>query len=246
MTTWTRQLYEHDYLAIAKGESNGYSSVHKFGAAPALSINTTGTIWDVNDTLYPWSAFNTAGVLNIPAVNAADNGDSVKVYGLDENFNPIEEDFTLSSTATVTGTKTFSRVYRAYYYDSTTNAGDISVLRGATTVLRIKAGKAQTLMAIYTVPAGYTAYLMQGTASIKYGGDASIEMFVRYFGQTSFRIGHAGEVAGTGMPYNYRFTVPIAIPEKSDIDVRASVRSNNSKVTAAFDLILVENTHKDV
>ena len=246
MTTWTRQLYEHDHLAIAKGESNDYSGVHKFGAVPAMSVNTTGTIWDVNDTLYPWSAFNTAGVLNIPAVNAADNGHSVKVFGLDENFNPIEEDFTLSSTATVTGTKTFSRVYRAYYYDSTSNVGDISVLRGATTVLRIKAGKAQTLMAIYTVPAGYTAYLTQGTASIKYGGDASIEMFVRYFGQTSFRIGHAGEVAGTGMPYNYKFTVPIVIPEKSDIDIRASVRSNNSKVTAAFDMILVKNSHRDV
>lgn len=246
MTTWARQIYEHNPLAIAKGEVNGYSSVHKFGAVPAMSTNTTGTVWDVNDTLYPWSAFDTAGVLNIPAVNAADNGHSVKVFGLDENFNAIEEDFILSSTATVTGTKTFSRVYRAYYYDSTSNVGDISVLRGATTVLRIKAGKAQTLMAIYTVPAGYTAYLTQGVASIKYGGDASIEMFVRYFGQTSFRIGHAGEVAGTGMPYSYKFTVPIAIPEKSDIDVRASVRSNNSKVTAAFDMILVENSYRDV
>ena len=246
MTTWTRHLYEHNPLAIAKGEVNGYSSIHKFGAVPSLSINTTGTIWDVDDTIYPWSAFDTAGVLNIPAVNAGDDGDKVTVFGLDENFNEIEEEFTLSSTVTVTGTKTFSRVYRAYYYDSTTNAGDISVRRGTTTVLRIKAGKAQTLMCIYTVPAGYTAYLTQGTASIKYGGDASIEMFVRYFGQTSFRIGHAGEVAGTGMPYHYKFTVPIAIPEKSDIDVRASVRSTNSKVTAAFDMILVQNSYRDV
>ena len=81
---------------------------------------------------------------------------------------------------------------------------------------------------------------MQGTASIQYGGDATIDMFVRYFGQTSFRIGHSGEVAGTGMPYHYKFAVPIAIPEKSDIDVRAAVRSNNSRVTAAFDLVLVK------
>jgi hypothetical protein len=32
MPTWTRHLYEHNPLAIAKGEVNGYSVVHKFGA----------------------------------------------------------------------------------------------------------------------------------------------------------------------------------------------------------------------
>ena len=215
--------------------------MHKFGAVPALSINTTGTIWDVNDTLYPWSAFDTPGVLTIPAVNAADNGHTVRVFGLDASFNEIEEDFTISSTGTVTGTKTFARVYRAYYFDDVSNVGNINIQRGGTTVARITAGKAQTLMAIYTVPRGKTAYLLQGVASIKYGGDATIDMFVRYFGQTSFRIGHSGEVAGTGMPYTYKFGIPIRIPEKSDIDVRASVRSNNSRVTAAFDILLLDN-----
>lgn len=238
------QLYypsEDLNLNIARGLVKGTSHVHKFGAVPAMSTNTTGTIWDVNDTLYPWSAFATPGVLTIPAVNAADDGDTVTVLGLDNNYDQIEETFTLSSSATVTGTKTFARVYRAYYYDNTTNTGNINIQRGGTTVARITAGKAQTLMAVYTIPAGYTGFLTQGTTSIQYGGDATVDMFVRYFGQTSFRIGHTGEVAGTGMPYKYEFSVPIAIPEKSDIDVRTAVRSNNARVTAAFDLILIKN-----
>ena len=228
-------------LNIARGLVKGTSFVHKFGRTPAMSVNTTGTIWDINDTLYPWSAFDTAGVLNIPAVNADDNGDRVIVYGLDENYEPIEEEFTLSSTATVTGTKTFKRVYRAYYFDGTTNTGDIDVRRNTTTVLRISAGKAQTLMCVYTVPAGCTAYLTKGVASIQYGGDATIEMYIRYAGQSAFRIGHTGEVAGTGMPYVYDFTIPVPIPEKSDIDIRARTRSNNARVTSAFDIILVKN-----
>jgi len=233
---------EDDFLNIARGNVKGVTSIHKFGAVPAMSVNTTGTIWDVSDTAYPWSAFNTPGVLTIPAVNVAENGHRVKVFGLDANFNLIEEDFTLSSSVTVTGTKTFARVYRAYYYNTITNVGNINIQRGGITVARITAGRAQTLMSVYTVPAGYTGYLIQCTASIEYGGDATIDMFVHYYGQTSFRIGHSGEVAGTGMPYSYKFAVPIQIPEKSDIDIRARVRSNNARVTAAFDVILVSNT----
>lgn len=83
-------------LNIARGLVRDTSYIHKFGAVPALSINTTGTVWDVNDTLYPWSAFDTPGVLTIPAVNVGDDGDRVIVYGLDANYDQIQEEFTVS------------------------------------------------------------------------------------------------------------------------------------------------------
>ena len=230
---------EDDYLSISRGHIKGVTHIHKFGAVPAMSVNTTGSIWDVNDTLYPWSAFNTAGVLTIPPVNVADNGNIITVFGLDENYNTISENFTTSSTLTVTGTKLFKRVYRAFD-NVTTNAGNINIQKDGTTVARITAGKGQTLMSVYTVPAGYTGYLLKGTMSCQLSGDATGDMFVRYFGQTSFRVGHSFEVSGAGGPYTYEFGVPIQIPAKSDIDVRANVRTNNARVTAAFDLILIE------
>jgi hypothetical protein len=233
------QYLENEGIFISNGQMLNTDSIHKFGAVPSMSINTTGTIWDVNDTIYPWSAFDTPGVLTIPAVNAGDNGSKVQVEGLDANYNSISEEFTLSSSGTVTGTETFARINRAYYFNDTTNDGIINIQRSGTTVARINTGKAQTLMAVYTVPKGYNGFLAQGIASIEYGGDATIDMFVRYFGQTSFRIGHSGEIAGTGMPYFYKFNIPIKIPEMSDIDIRAAVRSNNARVTAAFDMTLV-------
>lgn len=226
-------------LNIARGLTRA-SSIHKFGAVPAMSQNETGTIWDINDTLYPWSAFDTAGVLVAAQANASDNGEKVTVVGLDDDYNEVTEEFTLSSSGTVTGTQTFKRVYRAYMTTGD-NVGNVSFSRGGTEVLRITAGKSQTLMAIYTVPAGYTAYLTQGAATCQAGADATGNMYVRYFGQTSFRIGHSFEVSGTGGQYDYNFTVPLAIPEKSDIDVRATVRSNNARITAAFDMILIPN-----
>ena len=246
MTTWARQIYEHDPLAIAKGEVNGYSSEHKFGAVPAMSNNESGTIWDVNDTDYPWSSWSTAGTVDIPAVNASDNGKKITLVGLDADYNAQSEEITLSSSGSVTSTNSYIRLYRAFLSNGSTNVGVINVQKSAVTVLRINAGKGQTLMAIYTVPAGYTAYLMQGTATCQGNADATGDMFVRYFGQDAFRIGHSFEFTGAGGQYTYKFAVPRTVPEKSDIDVRASVRSNNARLTAAFDLILVENTYRDV
>jgi len=237
------QYIDHDGINIASGRAVKYSHNHKFGAVPQMSINTTGTIWDINDTLYPWSALDTPAVVNIERNNVADEGHVVTVQGLDENYNFQEEEITISGTDTL-GTKTFSRVNRAFCTaGGATNTGNIDIEAGAaggTTVARITAGKGQTLMSVYTIPKNKTGYLMKGTMTCQAGADASGNMFVRYHGQDTFRIGHSFEVSGEGGQYMYEFAIPIQIPSMSDIDVRATVRSNNARITAAFDLILVD------
>ena len=73
----------HGLLGVAANHYQGLSHVHKFGAVPAMSQNNTGTIWDVNDTAYPWSSFASAGTLSVPAVNASDNGKTCLLYTSD-------------------------------------------------------------------------------------------------------------------------------------------------------------------
>ena len=226
-------------LQVARGQILGHSFNHRFGATPSMSINTTGSIWDVNDTLYPWSALTTAGTVTVDRASTSDAGKIVEIVGLDANYNEVTDQVTLTAATGNASTQSFIRIYRAYMYNgSTTNVGNINIKRGATTVARITANKGQTLMAIYTVPAGYTAYLTQGVMTIQEGGDATGDMFVRYGGESAFRIGHSFEVASS--EYHYGFAIPIRLPEKTDIDVRASVRSNNARVTAAFDMILIK------
>lgn len=234
-------------LDVALGNIPGYSNIHKFGAVPAMSQNQTGTVWDKNDTVYPWDAWANSGNVTIATTasngspSTLDDGLLVTLIGLDENYAQVSETLTISG-GTATGTQVFKRLFRGFVTDgSTSNQTQIRVSRDGTEVLRITIGKSQTLMAIYTVPAGYTGYLLQGTCSVQYGSDATGDMFVRYFGQDTFRVGHSFEVAGAGGQYLYPFSVPVAIPEKSDIDVRVTVRSNNARVTAAFDLLLIEN-----
>jgi len=35
-------------LQVARGQIPGHTTLHKFGAVPSMSINTTGTVWDIN------------------------------------------------------------------------------------------------------------------------------------------------------------------------------------------------------
>ena len=236
-------LWDEEFdLNVARGKVRSASQIHKFGATPSQSVNTTATLWDKEDTLYPWSAFDTAGVLVVGAVGANDNGKELTIQGLDENWNLASETFTLSSAGTVTGTQTFKRVYRGFISTSTTNETEINVTRGGTEVLRILADAGQTLMAVYTVPAGYTGYLYQGIASAQSGADATGFMYARYntIG-TTFRVAHTFEVSGNGGPYNYKFSFPQELPEKTDIDVRLTTRSNNGRFTAAFDILLIKD-----
>jgi hypothetical protein len=229
------------FLNISRGLVKGTSYVHKFGAVPTLSVNTTGTVWDVNDTVYPWSAWATAGTITIDRADAGDANKQITVVGLDASYNPLTETITLTNSTGNVSTNSFLRVFRAFVVDGTTNVGLISIKRNSTTVAAITAGKGQTLMSVYTVPAGYTGYLMKGTASAQAGADGTGDMYIRYFGQSSFRVGHSFELSGGGGQYLYEFATPIAIPAKSDIDVRITTRSNNGRYTAAFDLILIQD-----
>ena len=235
---------EEEKIKISRGMVKGASFIHKFGAVPSMSTNSTGTVWDKNDTIYPWSVWSTSSNVHIDAASASDVGKTVTIVGLDENYDQMSETITLASQTNNYSSNVFSRVFRAYFVDGTSNIGNISIKKDGTDtdVAIITAGLSQTLMAVYTVPAGYTGYIYKGTCSAQAGADGTGNMFVRYFGQNTFRIGHSFEVSGSGGQYIYDFSFPIPIPEKSDIDVRITTRSNNGRYTAAFDVLLVQNS----
>lgn len=230
---------EEFYLQLARGHISNHYHRHRIGAVPAMSQNQTGTIWDINDTVYPWSVWDTAGTVSIPTVNAADNGKNLIIEGLGEDYKFQQEHVVISSTSTVTSQQIFTRVNRAFVNDST-NVGAVNIQKSGSTVARILAGRGITLMAVYTIPASRKGYLVHGTATCQAGADATGDMFVRYGGTGPFLVGHSFEVSGTGGQYDYTFGVPLEIPEKTDIDVRAKVRSNNARITAAFDIILID------
>jgi len=238
-----RQYYptEIPELNIARGLVKGTSFVHRFGVVPSMSSSNTGTVWDVNNTIYPWSAFDTSNTLVIECADSGDVGKQVTVVGLDEDYAPLTETISLDAQTGNESINTFKRIYNAFFVNGVDvlNSDDIDISINGTIVAKILPGIGETHMAIYTVPAGHKAYLLQGTATNGPGDIGVGDFFVRYFGENNFRIGHAFEISGS--QYLYKFTVPIEIPDKTDLDVRVKTgATNKSRITAAYDILLIQ------
>ena len=230
----------------------GFGQIHKFGAVPSMSQNTAGTIWDENDTVYPWATIDANGVLTVSVVepnneantSTAHNGDTVEIQGLDGDYNLQIETVTISGSSATT-TNNFKRVFRARFTNGGSfdpNTKRILIKSGGTTVAKILENIGQTLMSIYTIPAGKTGYLMRLDVTAQASASGSFKLYARPGGAGSFQVKHVAEVNGVGGPYQLEYPIPQSFPEKTDIDARMHTLSNNGRYTCTFDILLVDNT----
>jgi hypothetical protein len=230
----------------------GFGQIHKFGAVPSMSQNTNGTIWDENDTIYPWATIDSNGVLTVSVVapnnessaRTTHDGATVEIQGLDSNYELQTETVTISGSSATT-TNSYKRVFRARFIDSGSfdpNSERILIKSGSTTVAKILEDLGQTLMSIYTIPAGHTGYLMRLDVTAQGTATGSFKLFARPGGVGSFQLKHVAEVNGVGGPYQLEYPIPQSFTEKTDIDARMHTFSNNGRYTCTFDLLLVDNS----
>lgn len=238
MSDWGHYLFRDSYFSISQGQVGGHSLVHVIGYNPDIDIATDETVWSAGGP-YPWSVWDTARTISVVSTSALDQG-SVIISGLDVNFLPITEEINCAGLTPTSGTLLFKRLFTSIYKNGpTNNAGLITVTGDSTIVGLIEIGVGQTLNGIYTVPAGYTAYMLAGDFSVQKGEDAQVRFFIRPFGQ-SFRIVHIAEAYQN--TYRYDFVAPVRLTEKTDLDIRAAlVETNNTRVSTNFSLILVDN-----
>ena len=238
MPDWGQYILRDSYFSIAQGQIEGYSLVHVTGYNSDVDTGTDETVWSAGG-LYSWSVWDTTHAISVASTSTADQG-SVVVSGLDANYDVVTEEIDCTGTTPSTGSTQFKRVNSAVYKNgSSNNAGVITLTANGNTVGVIQIGIGQTLNGIYTVPAGHTAYIITGDFSVQKGEDAQVRFFIRPFGQ-SFRIAHIAEAYES--TYRYDFFVPVAMPEKTDLDIHASlVETNNTRVTTNFSMILVRN-----
>jgi len=220
-------------IPIAAGLLDGYSHINKFGYRDTIA-GSWQTIWD---KAADYAYYAAATVTAVADHTGDDNGGTVEVQGLDENYAPVTETLTIGGAASVAQ---FSRVFRARMVTANTgitNQDEIRIKNGVNDVAVIIAGAGQTLMSLYTIPAGKTGYLMKLQGSIDANNDALFRLYARPFGG-AFNVKGQFGVFASG--FNYDYPVPLRFEEKTDLEVKG-LSQNGIGGGAIFDIILVDN-----
>ena len=232
-------------IHIANGQMLGASHINKFGYT-GTAVNGSATIWDgvavSGNSIYAY--LTTPVTLKVDSDDNGDDGATYLIEGLDGDYNPVSEEITTdANTGIGTGTQLFLRVFRARMTSNGgVNAGNVSITTNNeddTLLAYIKEDNGQTLMSIYTVPAGKTAYLIKLHGSVdKANVDVKFMFFETPFGG-SRNIKHMSGTQG-GNPVDYDYPVPLRFEEKSDLEMRI-LTSASCGAGGVFDLILVDN-----
>jgi len=243
VTRWGRN--EPFELQVSRNQIPYHKRVFKFGFNSDVD-GTEETIWDVGGIyVYPSSAV--AMTATTTAGTASDdNGVLVTIEGLDTDYNEVSEEVTLAGAGTATTTQTFLRVYRAFVSGSQEPTGTINIANGGTTYARITLGVNQTLMALWTVPAGYTAYINHiniatGTTNANQYITAS---FVSREINKVFRT-QLKQSIGSGSVADFVIEYPLPFEEKTDLEVRAVSSGSNNLVSADFSILYIKNNPEE-
>lgn len=231
-------------IHLARGAIAQTSHINKFGYNTSVGLNFE-TITDLGgDQYYPTSA----GIVSVVSSDANDDdGDTgartVEIQGLDGNYEEISETITMNGTSAVTTTASFHRVFRMRVLTAGTtgtNEGNITASIGGNNVARISsANGGQTLMAVYTVPAGCKGYLTNFQGSLSKNQEAVFMIRTKNGAESSaWQVKAMFGTFANSVQYNYQ--IPLEISEKTDIEIRAKVGAT-AEIGAIFDIVKVSD-----
>jgi hypothetical protein len=241
-------------LQVARRQIAWHYNVHKFGFNSDVD-DSLETVW-AQGGLYSYLAAATQ--LSISSSSTADTSAgtgarTVTLFGLDADYNEISETVTLNGQTAVTSTNSYLRIYRMVVRSAGSggkNAGVIYAGTGTVTAgvpankyATIAIGDNQTLMALWTVPAGHTGYLLQTDVTVattqnnKY---CTVSLVARPYGEV-FQVKDRFVKAESQTSLTY--SVPLKFEEKTDIEYRAIGDSAGADIaiSAAFEIIYIWN-----
>ena len=238
MTAWTRHLYEHDPLAVSKGESNGLSVRNIFGYHEAVGTSFI-PLWE-NNTAY---TFPTSALTMTVNSNVADDGVVIRVIGLDADYNIISGDYTLNSGTPPT-TIAFFRINDVITIDGNA-ANDITLTNGGTTYAKIRGGEGRNQASIFTVPANHSFYLYRIDAFSATTTGAS--KYVLFRNQVTLSTGVVLRVAETTFLNQMQILrqLPFKYTEKTDIEFQGRSSSGGNEISVFGEGTLVNEELDD-
>ncbi len=225
---------------LAEGNIANHSVLDKFGRDPTIAT-TDEEMWDQSQS---YTYLTSAATLYASSSEGADDQE-ITVFGLDANYDNQTATVTLTgqSQAEIIGV-TWIRVFRAYNSDSSDTTGDVYIaetddLTGgvpdAAAKIKIKILKEnqQTLMSIWTVPAGKTAFIVAWYGSTNAKKITTFKFKSRENGKV-FRTQRTKDIQEGS--YTQKFVMPLSFPEKTDLVITSMTVAGGGAGSSGFSL----------
>lgn len=239
-------------LRASMGRIPGISSVNKFGANENSADGVWEEIWD-GSVVYTFPVTALMVKLSQTADQAAMRGKTIEVQGLDANWALTIQNVVLDATLTTTPVVLTTPLIRVFRMKVLANVVSNSPIRlhdaaESTDYAIIGSGNNQTLMAIYTVPVGKTAYMTS------YYGDYvrtavkdpdSVEIYLWAADRAAgyeFQVKHAKGIPKQAPGFLHEFKPYAKFTEKTDIKLMGKADGAVGDIHGGFDLILADNS----
>lgn len=246
----TKAITQESITAEGKFADRFY--LHKFGRNPDIdSAGVPADIWDGQGiyTGFP-SDLETLDVFSSSGNDSAAGTGmrTLRIFGLDTNYDLQEEDIVLNGVTSVTTVNTYRRVYRVIGLTAGTSGSNEGVVtvRHTTTIVNIFTtiliGMGQSAISNMTIPVGFTGYLQNYKISLFDTSDNN--------GFTTLWYRELNACVRQLFPSSFSRTADsvihieggLVIPQQTDIIFRVNdVINNNADISVSYDLLLVKN-----
>jgi len=205
--------YEPFELQVARGQITGHEVLNVFGYSASITSAAFIPAWE-NTAAYVFPTV--ASTMDVTSSSASDTAVTILIDGLDANYNRILESVTLNGTSDVTTTKVFFRI-NSVITTAGNAVGTVYVKNaGGTTYAQIAIGSGKTNMSIYTVPAGYTAYVTQFDAFSSTSVTSGVYATFRALRTSPTGVNNLVLQVPFLNDYSITRPYPLSLPEKTD------------------------------
>ena len=244
--------YEPFELQVSRGQIMGHRVVNVFGYNADIDT-ALETVWPQGGVLTRPAA---ALAMTVSSSDANDDAAgtgarTVVIQGLDADYNEVSETVTLDGQTAVTMTVEMIRVNYMYVASAGSNntaAGVIYVGTGvvtagvpATIYNMIAVGYNASLTGSYTVPAGYTGYVVSGMFTAgQLSGTQAVTGELALINSDLIKRVAAISTLNNGVA-TYPFDYPVVVPQKTTVEALAIGAGSNNLVSSKVQMVLIKN-----
>jgi hypothetical protein len=247
-------------LKVKMGLVPGYSSINKFGMNLTVETGTLPEdVWEYGGE-YVYDATNTAPIAYISSDNLTDTNHTIRIVGLDIDGAEVTQLASVDGQNIVTLDTPLWRVYRMQNMSSAsltgilychTDAAPTAGVPDSASQVRaiIDNGNNQTLMSLYTIPAGKVGFFYMGEVGVQLDGNAQalaeyarIQLEARLYGKVFSVKKSVTCIVGGNTSYRGERLFPDPAPALTDIKAHVIDVTADMGLWVTFEILLVDET----